>query len=376
MALETDRSAVAALGLFGEQEGFAGDGEIVVLKAISGGQLVIPNGTMLLVAEFVREGPDLLLIGPDGDRVLIRDYFTLAEPPALMTAGGAMLPPDLVALLAGPAAPGQYAQTEGGIEPQPIGRVDEMVGAVTASRVDGTTVTLSKDSPVYQGDVLDTGAGAAVAIVFIDETEFSLGEDGRMVLDELIFDPTSLEGSSSFSVIQGVFVFVSGEIAANNPDEMMVRTPVATIGIRGTKVAGKAAAEGELNTVTMMPEEGGQVAGAITVSTQTGTVTLTTAYQTTAVTSVFDSPSAPITLSPSQAGALFGAVDSLLPATAAQTRAEREDDDDDAGEESEGEEGEGEEEEELTAAEAEAAEAEARRRELYRAGSTVDDSGE
>ena len=76
MALETDRSALAALGLFGEQEGFPGDGEIVVLKAISGDHLVIPNGTMLLVAEFVREGPDLLLIGPDGDRVLIRDYFT------------------------------------------------------------------------------------------------------------------------------------------------------------------------------------------------------------------------------------------------------------------------------------------------------------
>jgi hypothetical protein len=113
------------LGLFGEQEGFPGDGGIVVLKAISGGQLVIPNDTMLLVAEFVREGPDLLLIGRDGDRVLIQDYFTLAEPPALMTAGGAMLPPDLVALLAGPAAPGQYAQTEGGVEPQPIGRVDE-----------------------------------------------------------------------------------------------------------------------------------------------------------------------------------------------------------------------------------------------------------
>ena len=65
MALETDRSALAALELFREQEGFPGDGGIVVLKAISGGQLVIPNGTMLLVAEFVREGPDLLLIGPN-----------------------------------------------------------------------------------------------------------------------------------------------------------------------------------------------------------------------------------------------------------------------------------------------------------------------
>ena len=58
MALETDRSALSTLGLFGEQGGFAGDGEIVVLQALSGDQLVIPNGTMLLVAEFVREGPD------------------------------------------------------------------------------------------------------------------------------------------------------------------------------------------------------------------------------------------------------------------------------------------------------------------------------
>ena len=135
MALETDRSALAASGLFREQEGFSGDGEIVVLKALSGDQLVIPNPTMLLVAEFVLEGPELLLIGPDGDRVLIQDYFTLTEPPVLMTEGGAMMPPYLVALIAGPAAPGQYAQTEGGVEPQPIGRVDEMVGTVTASRV-------------------------------------------------------------------------------------------------------------------------------------------------------------------------------------------------------------------------------------------------
>ena len=143
-----------------------------------------------------------------------------------------------------------------------------------------------------------------------------------MVLDELTFDPTSLEGSSSFSVVQGVFVFVSGEIAANNPDDMVVRTPVATLGIRGTKVAGRAAAEGELNTVTMMPEGPGQeVTGTITVSTQTTSVTLNTAYQTTAVSSVFDSPTQPITLSAAQAGGLYGAVSNLLPATASDNAA-------------------------------------------------------
>ena len=49
-------------------------------------------------------------------------------------------------------------------------------------------------------------------------------------------------------------VFVSGEIAANNPDEMLVRTPVATIGVRGTKVGGMAAQEGELNSVVLFPK--------------------------------------------------------------------------------------------------------------------------
>ena len=282
-------------------------------------EIVVPGGNMLLHADFARLGDDLLITAPDGTQFVIIDYFGAAIEADLMTEGGSLLPFDLVSALAGPASPGQYAQSDEGIEDVPIGRVDESVGEVTATRVDGTTVTLSKDSSVFQGDILETGAGGAVAVVFIDETEFSLGEDGRMVLDELIFDPTSLEGSSSFSVVQGVFVFVSGEIAANNPDEMVVRTPVATLGIRGTKVGGRAAAEGDLNTVTMMPEGGGDgdgvVTGSITVSTQSFTITLNIAYQTTSVSSVFGSPTPPITLSADQAGSLYGAVGNLLPAT-------------------------------------------------------------
>jgi Ca2+-binding RTX toxin-like protein len=297
----------------------------VILNAGGGdGRLVVPGGDMLLRAEFIPSGGDLLIVAPDGGRVLVLDYFSSPLPTVLMTAGGAALPFDLVAALAGPLAPGQYAQAEAGFEAPPIGRVDESIGEVTATRVDGTTVTLAKDSPVFEGDVLETGAGGAVALVFIDDTEFSLGEGGRMVLDELIFDATSMEGSSVFSVIQGVFVFVSGEIASFNPEQMIVRTPVATLGVRGTKVAGRAATEGELNTITMMPEEGGAVTGAITVSTQSATVTLDTAYQTTAVSSVFDAPINPITLSPQQAGGLYGAVDRMLPASAAMRDAEPE----------------------------------------------------
>ncbi len=71
--------------------------------------------------------------------------------------------------------------------------------------------------------------------------------------------PKSGEGNSSFSVVQGVFSFVSGQIAKSGSDAMSVRTPVATIGIRGTRVAGQAQAEGEVNTITLLPNDDGTV---------------------------------------------------------------------------------------------------------------------
>ena len=110
-----------------------------------------------------------------------------------------------------------------------------------------------------------------------------------MVLDELIFDPASQEGSSSFSVVQGVFVFVSGEIASQNPDAMEVRTPVATLGIRGTKVAGYAAQEGEENKIALLSEGDGEV-GELIVYNPSGNVVLDQVNETTIVSSVFLAP--------------------------------------------------------------------------------------
>ena len=214
-----------------------------VLTAQGGEALTVPDGFGLLGAAFDRQGSDLLLVAEDGSRLVVRDYFADADSPALMTTGGAVLAPDLVAMLAGPMAPGQYAQLTPGAGAAPIGKVQTADGSVTVTRADGTVVELSADDPIFQGDVLATGDGATVGLVFNDNTTFALGEGGRMVLDKLIFDPDSGEGSSAFSVVRGAFVFVSGQIAANNPEEMVVRTPVATIGVRGTTAAGKATPE-------------------------------------------------------------------------------------------------------------------------------------
>ncbi len=240
---------------------------IVVLAPASGEALTVPEGFPLVSAAFERQGSDLLLVAKDGSGVLIEDYFAHEPPAALTTVGGALLPADLVEMLAGPMAPGQYAQLGPGGTAVPIGTVATIDGTVTATRADGTVVTLALDVDVFQGDVLETEAGATVGLMFNDDTTFALGENGRMVLDKLIYDPDSSEGESLFSVLEGTFVFVSGQIASNNPDEMLVRTPVATIGVRGTTVGGKAAPEGQPNTYFLLDDVSGQN-GSFTLSNE------------------------------------------------------------------------------------------------------------
>ncbi len=270
----------------------------------AGDAVTVPHGTMLLDAAFSRQGPDLLLTGDGGESVLVRGYFAAENPPALLTEGGARLVPDAVEALAGPAAPGQYAQAAPGGAQQPIGTVDASDGEIFAIRADGTRVSLEAGDPVFQGDVLETGGEAALNITFSDGTEFSLDENARMVLDELVYDPGTGEGSSAFTVVQGVFYFVSGAIAKSGPDAMTVDTPVATIGIRGTKVAINAGAEGEDTVITLLEDEAGRT-GEITITNDAGTQILNVANQTVFVESAFIAPPPPTILPSEQIRSLF-----------------------------------------------------------------------
>ena len=281
------------------------EAEFIVLQAHDATEVVVPLGDFLLTAEYGREGSDLSLTGADGTQVLIQDYFAQAEPPLLLTEGGARIAPEIASRLAGSVAPGQYADTGDGPAAQPIGTVDAIEGTVTVIRADGTVVVLEPGAPVMQGDVIETGEDGAINIVFIDASTFAMDAEGRMVLDEFIFDPASQEGSSAFTVVQGVFSFVSGEIAKTGPDAMVVDTPTATIGIRGTEVAVRAGAEGEQTVITLLAEDDGAV-GEIIVSNAAGTQILNLANQTTIVTSSLVAPSVPQIMSRGELSELFG----------------------------------------------------------------------
>ncbi len=114
-----------------------------------------------------------------------------------------------------------------------------------------------------------------------DDTSFAMSQNGRMVLDELIYDPGTQEGSIALSVVQGLFAFVSGQIAKMNPEAMTVETPVATIGIRGTQM-GLEIPDGQNLQVVLM-EELDAFVGEVIVRNKAGLVVLNEANQFTVV---------------------------------------------------------------------------------------------
>ena len=267
------------------QTGQAGQSEqsaTTTVRVKSGaGSLELPGGGAFLRADFTREGFDLILDGGALGTVVVPDYFLRLSPPDLVTADGAVLPHHIVRTLAGPMTPGQVAQI--GIGPAaaatdvvsgaPIGSVSESQGAVSVLHPNGTEAMLVTGDPIFQGDVLTTGSDGSLSVVFVDDTVFTLDNDGRMVMDEMVYDPGTETGTFNAMVVQGVFSFVSGKVAKTSPDAMMVSTPTATIGIRGSTVVGNAASEGSENKITLVRDVDGNI-GEIIISNGTSTLVM------------------------------------------------------------------------------------------------------
>ena len=90
-----------------------------------------------------------------------------------------------------------------------IGKIEILNGEATVTHVDGTSDVLNIGDPVYQGDILETGSGDSVGVVLADETTFSMGENGQITLDEMVYDPATQEGNIAMDIAEGVFTFVS-----------------------------------------------------------------------------------------------------------------------------------------------------------------------
>lgn len=121
-------------------------------------------------------------------------------------------------------------------QPIPAGVVERVQGDALAVQ-NAQVRLLAPGGDVFVGDILSTGTGSRLEIRMRDEAIFVLGEQTSFVIVDYTFggggDPSAVT-----RLIQGAFLATSGLIAQSSSDAMIVNTPVATIGIRGTTVWG------------------------------------------------------------------------------------------------------------------------------------------
>ena len=154
-----------------------------------------------------------------------------------------------------------------------VGKVEILKGSVIAIGSDGEERKLRRGKPIYEGDEIKADRRAAVSMKFQDGTKFALGSESAMTLDEFKYDQPDQEDKVTTTILKGAFRFITGLVAKKQPSAMNVQLGVtATIGIRGTNVAGTLI--GESATIVLMePDKKGQYT-AIEVSNDHGEVTI------------------------------------------------------------------------------------------------------
>ena len=190
-------------------------------------------------ANFTRDGADLILEWDHGGQITVENYFSNGlTAPTLQGADGQTLSAGLVQSFIKSGPTYDVAQTHTLSDASAVGSIVEVSGTTTLTRVDGSVEVAEIGTPVYLGDIVETNADGAVNIAFVDDSSFAVSENAKLAIDEYVYDPASESGSQNFSVLKGMFVFTSGLIGREDPDDVMIETPMGSIGIRGTIIAG------------------------------------------------------------------------------------------------------------------------------------------
>jgi hypothetical protein len=136
-------------------------------------------------------------------------------------------------------------------------------------------------------------------ITFEDDSKVRITEQSELVIDDFVYDPNTGTGSVSMKVALGTVQMTSGRIAHNSRDRVSIRTPTASITVRGTDFNMTVDELGR-SLIILLPscpdetlDEDECPVGAISVSNAAGTVLLNEAYQGTMVGSLAMMPTDP-----------------------------------------------------------------------------------
>lgn len=182
-----------------------------------------------------------------------------------------------------------------------VGKVTEQTGPTEIIR-DKKSISAKLNTGVEMNDTVST-ARAKAELTFEDKTTVKLTEHSKIIIDDFVYDPKKGAGKLGMKMALGTARYASGQIAKNNPQQVAIKTPTASIAVRGTDFSMTVDELGR-SLIMLLPScdpRGGCVTGAIEVSNFGGVVILDVPYQATLVNSAYQPPSEPIVLKIDQA---------------------------------------------------------------------------
>jgi hypothetical protein len=195
-----------------------------------------------------------------------------------------------------------------------IGSVTGLQGSAAEIKRGSAAVKLQSKTGVESMDTVQVGSKAQVDITFVDDTKVKITENSRLVLDDFVYDPKKSDaGKLGMKVALGTVRYTSGQIAKNNAQNVDIRTPTASIAVRGTDFAMTVDEVGR-SIIVLLPSckddreisryeiSGNCTVGQIDVETAAGLVTLNQPFMATMVTDNAQPPVPPATIEKVLAG--------------------------------------------------------------------------
>ena len=188
-----------------------------------------------------------------------------------------------------------------------VGSITELRGIGEVVRQDTTdSLTAELELGIASYDDVRTGNGR-MAISFLDDSVLRLTEHSKIVIDDFVFDPDPSQSRLALNMASGTARFLTGALGRINRENISIRTPTATIAIRGTDFTTTVDEIGR-SLVILLPNEDGSASGEITVETAASVVVLNQPFQATMTTVSEAAPTRPVVLS----NMTLGFIDNLL----------------------------------------------------------------
>ena len=188
-----------------------------------------------------------------------------------------------------------------------IGEISELRGNGEVLRKDQSDKLLAKTAlGIFSYDDVRTGNGR-IGITFLDSTIIRLTEHSKIIIDEYIYDPDPSKSKMVLKMASGTARFITGALGKIDKQNIKIRTPSATVAVRGTDFTTTVDELGR-SLVILLPNPDGSSSGEITVETLAGIEVLNQPFQATMVSMSESPPTKPVTLS----NMTLGFIDNLL----------------------------------------------------------------